>query len=1012
MRTSFSTTESMSPEESAQKIFAYLSEALSDNAQTRGHGEKCLREAEEKIDYFSSLVIITAASDEDADPRIRWLAAVCGKNSILRSWRRRTCPNQVTEDERIYVKETLLSTLQEKHSIIASQTALWIANIARIDYPKYWPSLLSNLCQAVVSNNIIVMKNATDTIDMVLKQLASRRLLSDRQALYIVAPKIFQALYNNFCVHTKTFTENNATDNDRKLSFQVVARCLKSFRRLVAYGCSTLQDLPLLNQVFSTFASIPMLYLQSSGSNDDVPVRLSYLATKLVRVTHEKHPIEFQPYLEKFLEIYYLLLINFDTSVSNDRICYQAAFFIRNCVQCVKYDINSRTIAEFEKGSSSLPNGSDHLDPSTACRHIVLNFLNRSRVDQLVQAIIQRVFVFSQVEQENWIEDPETLVREEEAAADWGTQNLRHECEELFKILLIRDKRHVVPFVLQLAQSVPVDKPFLLDACYRAVGRAVYDIQGAFDFDVWLQGQLKGILEADCSPNLGERIIQARTAWLVGQFCEQLTRDNRIIVNPLLVRLMTFGDKDRVIALTAAKAVQTLVEDLGFNPVDFAPHFALCLRSAFQLISTSESIPMKRDIVTMVVSLIDRMSPEHVSHAIEMIADAIPQIWQSSTHVNGTDTTGTNARNSGTGTLTNDDGRSLLQATIASLLSNILDKIGPVALQSAKMSEVICSVLQFSVDRTKGMGGLFMMEDGCTLWLSLLSASTEYTDKLREFVPLTKSILGDDFDNLKQIFDILESYMLLGGYEFMREYASSIISILMQTMQSTNNRGCMAALGVLDKILLKFPVEGVTFTAELLRLLLGKVVSRVEGQVMTTAFISVLARAIVSNSSDFVTKVLKSEETYGQFMETALQSFSSMYRFNSKKLTIASLCSLASINDKNMITYRMLPNLMRVMVRMMKEESNANPKPVRKNSDAFQQAIASPGFPQEAEEVILPGTKRLEALMEQDIVKHVDLKIICRDLLVQLQRNGEWYQAAVQATDQVVLQETEKLVIT
>ncbi|PXF39540.1 hypothetical protein BWQ96_10763 [Gracilariopsis chorda] len=97
-------------------------------------------------------------------------------------------------------------------------------------------------------------------------------------------------------------------------------------------------------------------------------------------------------------------------------------------------------------------------------------------------------------------------------------------------MLLIRDKPRIVPKILKLAEAVSKDKPLMLDACYRAVGRAVYDIQGAFDFEVWLNGHLGAILQSDYSDNLGERIIQARTAWLVAQFAEQLTRDSRRVI--------------------------------------------------------------------------------------------------------------------------------------------------------------------------------------------------------------------------------------------------------------------------------------------------------------------------------------------------------------------------------------------------------------------------------------------------------------------------------------------------
>lgn len=125
-------------------------------------------------------------------------------------------------------------------------------------------------------------------------------------------------------------------------------------------------------------------------------------------------------------------------------------------------------------------------------------------------------------------------------------------------------------------------------------------MQGLFAFDTWLNGPLLPILQATRSGDLGERVIQARAVWLVGQVAEQISRESRLAIYPLIVRLMSCTNYDRVITLTASKVVKQLVNDVHFLEEDFAPHLRKCIVSCFQLIACSEDIEAKRDVLSTV----------------------------------------------------------------------------------------------------------------------------------------------------------------------------------------------------------------------------------------------------------------------------------------------------------------------------------------------------------------------------------------------------------------------------
>ncbi|KAK1862854.1 hypothetical protein I4F81_005421 [Pyropia yezoensis] len=208
------------PAVTAEALFPAVAAALSADGPTRRGAEAALRTAEPTDGYLGSLVTITA-SPGAAPTDVRWLSAVLVKNAVPRLWRRRPAAGGLAEEEKAYVRATLLGAHGETDPRVAVQVSLAVARIARLDAPRAWPELLPALMAAAggavgeggagntpaaadgrgaggggggdaAARSVGV--HAMATLGHVLREMASRRLAADRRALAAAAPDILGAL--------------------------------------------------------------------------------------------------------------------------------------------------------------------------------------------------------------------------------------------------------------------------------------------------------------------------------------------------------------------------------------------------------------------------------------------------------------------------------------------------------------------------------------------------------------------------------------------------------------------------------------------------------------------------------------------------------------------------------------------------------------------------------------------------------------------------------------------------
>ncbi|OMO97607.1 hypothetical protein COLO4_14504, partial [Corchorus olitorius] len=84
------------------------------------------------------------------------------------------------------------------------------------------------------------------------------------------------------------------------------------------------------------------------------------------------------------------------------------------------------------------------------------------------------------------------------------------------------------------------------------------------------------------------------------------------------------------------------------------------------------------------------------------------------------------------------------------------------------------------------------------LWEATLNHAPAMVPQLLAYFPCLVEILERNFDHLQVAVNITESYIILGGREFLSMHASSVAKLLDFVVGNVNDRGLLATLPVID----------------------------------------------------------------------------------------------------------------------------------------------------------------------------------------------------------------------
>uniref|UniRef100_A0A8C7ZPM5 Importin-11 n=1 Tax=Oryzias sinensis TaxID=183150 RepID=A0A8C7ZPM5_9TELE len=159
-------------------VLQALTQATSQDTAVLKPAEEQLRQWETQPGFYS--VLLNIFNNHMLDVNVRWLAVLYFKNGIDRYWRR-VAPHALSEEEKTSLRAGLITNFNEPVNQIATQIAVLIAKVARLDCPRQWPELIPVLLESVKGQDGLQQHRALLTFYHVTKTLASKRLAQDKR---------------------------------------------------------------------------------------------------------------------------------------------------------------------------------------------------------------------------------------------------------------------------------------------------------------------------------------------------------------------------------------------------------------------------------------------------------------------------------------------------------------------------------------------------------------------------------------------------------------------------------------------------------------------------------------------------------------------------------------------------------------------------------------------------------------------------------------------------------------
>ncbi|TIA90025.1 hypothetical protein E3P99_01752 [Wallemia hederae] len=692
--------------------------SITQNASSVAGAAQELDKVLRQTDTLDALHAYSLTSD---DATLALSAMLIVKNNLITYWRN-VKSLQLSEAGRNRIRIRCIEYLSSTNDKTSELNAIVLSKIARIDYPRYWDSLLLDIVSSLSPELAVTdathrlrLKRAVYALHLITKEITSIR----------IANKAFPGLYSSLFtfilnVYQGAYSNLN-TDDDwiylATYAFKILAKLsLHNFNRSAG---DELQNTVQFTQM--VLAHLPNI-LQYKDNND-IPqlTKLVNAITKYFKLLQQSNQGRFSAIggIEGLIPIIY-------TQITNRAYESTPPKYIIHILLILKL-----SLADWVEHAPNKQNPNAVLTDEFAL--------------QVVDYLIRHYLPLTRADLEQWQNAPEEWVHQDNL--DQWEIDPRPCAENVILGTLIKRRQVVGSYLINLLKDASQSDDIIYkEAVYRIIAKCAEYLQDDIGFEGWLdsalipQVQMRG----------GDvRILRRRIAVVLSRFAgESLSPSAYTKIYTILLHCLRAGDEDNdtAVQVTAAITLAGVVDTWEFNPALFEPFLNDIMPELIRILSACELVEVKVKVLTSITCIIDQVGDRAIHYGPRLL-ELVPGLWEES----------------------EDDWP--FRGGILSMLSRLV-----AALQegSNRALGIVVPLIQASLDPSQGKAYIDM--DGIELWQTTLKHAPGLDESLLSLLPLAISIYRNDLDLAEHVGPIIESYIYLSPENVVMQYSESLFS--------------------------------------------------------------------------------------------------------------------------------------------------------------------------------------------------------------------------------------------
>uniref|UniRef100_A0A8C2C3X4 Importin-11 n=1 Tax=Cyprinus carpio TaxID=7962 RepID=A0A8C2C3X4_CYPCA len=934
-------------------VLQALTQATSQDTAVLKPAEEQLRQWETQPGFYS--VLLSIFNNHLLDVNVRWLAVLYFKNGIDRYWRR-VAPHALSEEEKSSLRAGLITNFNEPVNQIATQIAVLIAKVARLDCPRQWPELIPILLESVKVQDSLQQHRALLTFYHVTKTLASKRLATDRRLFQDLASSIYSFACSLWNHHTDTFLQQICTGDQQAAlsSLERTLLSLKVLRKLTVHGF--IEPHNNMEVMVTFFQSFHLLFAgRQFGPGSLCREKLEktiILFTKVLLDFLEYHPWPFIPLIQRSLEF----AVSYVFTEVGEGVVFER--FIVQCMNLIKMIVKNEAYKPAKNIEDSKPENLEAHKIKTA-------FFTHQTLTEIGRRLVSKYFLLTEEELNMWEEDPESFGK------------------LLFLDIFHNYSQTLTPVLLEMVQNLQgpsnVEDPvqmLMKDAVYNAVGLAAYELFDNVDFDQWFKNQLLGELQISHNRY---KLIRRRVIWLIGQWISVKFKPE---LRPLLyeVILSLMQDPDLVVTLP--------VDDFEFRTEQFLPYLESIFSLLFQLLQQVNECDTKMQVLHVISCVIERVSIQIRPYA-GCLVQYLPILWKQSEEHN------------------------MLRCAILTTLIHLIQGLGA---ESKNLYPFLLPVIQLSTDVSQPPH-VYLLEDGLELWLVTLENSPAITPELLRIFQNMSALLELSSENVRTCFQIINAYIYLSATDFLQNYAEALCRSFCELLRDITTEGQVQVLKVVEIAIKVSPVLGSHMFQPLLPAVLRGIVEGERYPVVMSTYLGVTGRILLQNSGFFTSLLTQMAVEYNQEADQLLGSMIEMWVDRMDNITqperrkLSALALMSLLPSDNSVIQDKFCGIINISVEALHDVMTEDPETASFKDCMLMSHFEEPKLTDD-EEPPTEQDKRRKLLALEDPVHSVSLQQFVYEKLKaqQVLMGDQGFQALMETVDTEIVRQLQEFI--